>query len=133
MSGTFTVFTNPVYIPNTFFDYRVASVDFRVGATRIRHGTPPPPLLSPGDPPYSGALSATTFGAGVSASMWLLIDGQPAALTGGGELSDLDTLPPTFTALELCGLPADRYVSCAEIRDGVEPGYILTLSAMPIE
>ena len=132
LTGTFTVFENPEYIPNTLFDYRIRAVDFQAGALTIRGGSPP--LPPPGELPYSGWLSAVTFDPRphqIYANMWLLIDDEPVALGGGGYM-DSPILPPAFHGLELCGLPANRAVSCDQIRSGAESGYILTLSAVPV-
>ena len=82
-----------------------------------------------------GGIHALTFYANYpTVGARLLIAGEAIAAAGQGTIETAGfppPFPPPFSPLELCGRDAMHAGACEAIRAGIEPGYVLTLFAVP--
>jgi hypothetical protein len=82
-----------------------------------------------------GHIYALTFYANYpTVGATLLIAGEAIVAAGQGTIETAGfppPFPPPFSPLELCGRDATNAGACEAIRAGIEPGYVLTLFAVP--
>jgi hypothetical protein len=133
LSGTFELIPSPPAPPpgpNTAAWFVVSNLEFQGGSQFLVLGGSRPDS----DPAFRSGLlhSATTsLPLAFSTSVYLLINGAPIGMSGGGPY---DPSPmPTLRDIEICGGAADRAVFCDAIRDRRETGYIITVFAAPTE
>ena len=135
ITGSLAVRLSEQLVPNSYFSYDVLNVEIQ---------SDPPLTVTVGGPSSAGCFNGGGYGCfeavtiflplQVDGSIVLSINGDVVSLYGQHDLPqdfDFQTLP-SLIDLELCG-PSDRVqASCADIRSGITPGYVLTVYAEPI-